>query len=57
MRFLFDLILNVTFNTILTRGLVQPTVKSCDAAMNACWGEVREQYGLKPALRDSQVWA
>lgn len=49
MRFVFDLILNVIFNTIFTRLLIHPSVKSYDAAINAYWGKVREEYGSKPA--------
>lgn len=49
MRFVFDLILNKIFNTIFTRHLLHPSVKSCDAAINAYRGKVTEEYGSKPA--------
>lgn len=56
MRFVFGLILSMIFYTVFTRHLIHPSVKTWGAAINACWGKVREEYGSKLALRDRQVW-
>lgn len=52
----FDLILSTSLKTIITGLLIHSSVKSSDAAINACWGKVREEYSSKYVVRDSQVW-